>query len=436
MTARVAAALVLVAGIAGGAASAAAQDTLPVVTLAEAIERSARLDPDYVQALGQVDNAVWGRRVARLAFVLPSVTVSTDLTKYSSAFFNIGTGEPQSSSVTARVDARYELFSLRKLAELSRTGAVVEGARADELRSRFAAAFLAESEYYAALSAQELARIAADRVRRAEEGLVVARARVASGASVQSDSLQLVLELSRARLDSVRQAAALRVARLDLGRRVGADGPVDAAPIDTAARPPELPVSLDEAVASALEQGPDYRLARANERAAAADLRGARGEYLPQLGLSASHQRFDSKFFPSARQVSSITLGVSWSLWDGGLRELAVSRARTGRDVARAVREDIERGARADVTEAYEAYRTAAASVGLSETGLIVARENYRVQESRYRAGASTILDLLDAQVGLTQAEADLVQARYGTRLALAGLEAILGRRLFTRTSE
>ena len=78
----------------------------------------------------------------------------------------------------------------------------------------------------------------------------------------------------------------------------------------------------------------------------------------------------------------------------------------------------------------------AAASVGLSETGLIVARENYRVQESRYRAGASTILDLLDAQVGLTQAEADLVQARYGTRLALAGLEAILGRRLFTRTSE
>ena len=127
---------------------------------------------------------------------------------------------------------------------------------------------------------------------------------------------------------------------------------------------------------------------------------------------------------------------MSWALWDGGLRELAISRARTGRDVARAVREDIERGARADVTEAYEAYRTAAASVGLSETGLVVARENYRVQESRYRAGASTILDLLDAQVGLTQAEADLVQARYGTRLALAGLEAILGRRLFTRTSE
>jgi outer membrane protein TolC len=39
---------------------------------------------------------------------------------------------------------------------------------------------------------------------------------------------------------------------------------------------------------------------------------------------------------------------------------------------------------------------------------------------------------LLDAQVNVAQAEADLVQARYQARLALAQLEAILGRRLFT----
>jgi outer membrane protein TolC len=244
-----------------------------------------------------------------------------------------------------------------------------------------------------------------------------------------------MLELTGAQVDLLRQRSALHVAQLQLGRRIGVPTGVDAVPLDSTVAE-SLPIELDAAVQLALDQGPQFRVARANERAARALLKGRRGEYLPTLTLSASHQRFDSKFFPSARQVSSITLGVSWALWDGGLRELAITRARTGRDVARAVREDIERGARADVTEAYEAYRTAAASVGLSETGLVVARENYRVQESRYRAGASTILDLLDAQVGLTQAEADLVQARYGTRLALAGLEAILGRRLFTRTSE
>ena len=61
-----------------------------------------------------------------------------------------------------------------------------------------------------------------------------------------------------------------------------------------------------------------------------------------------------------------------------------------------------------------------------------IARESFRVQQTRYSSGATTILDLLEAEVNLSQAEADLVQARYGWRLALSGLETILGKRLFT----
>ena len=420
------------------ASPAAAQDTLaiaPVVTLAEALERSARLDPNYVGALGAVESAEWGRRAARLAFILPSVSVGLDVTKYSSGFFNLGTGELQSTSVTARADARYELFSLRKLAELSRSGAALDAANADETRARFAAALLTEQEYYAVLAAHELLISAEQQVRRAEEGLKVARARVASGAVVQSDSLQLVLDLTRARVELLRQRAALEVAQLNLGRRVGSDRSVDAAPIDTAP-PPELPIDDAAALALALEQGPDYRLARADERSADAVLRAQRSDYFPTVNLSGAHQRFDSKFFPSARAVSSVTLGFSWPLWNSGQREVAVAEARTRSNVARAIRADLERGARADVTEALAAYRTARASVVLSQTALAVAQENYRVQESRYRAGAATILDLRDAQVDLAQAEAELVQARYGTRLALAGLEAMLGRRLYSDDSE
>lgn len=410
-------------------------DTLPVVTLPQAIEQAARLDANYVQALGNVSSAEWGRRAARIAFVLPSVSVSTDFTRYSSAFFNIGTGTLQNKSVMARVDAQYELFSLRKLAELSRSGAALDAAHAQEQQARFAAAIVTESDYYSVLASVELLRSAEDRVKRAEQGLSVARARVTSGAAVRSDSLQLVLELTRAQVDLLRQRSALTVARLELGRHVGAEGPVDAAPLDTMPMA-ALPVSLDQAVTLALESGPAWRSARASERAAGAAMREATSDYFPSLTVTAAHQRFDTKFFPSARNVSSVTLGIQWTLWNGGQREIALAEARTTRNVTQAIRADLERGARADVTESYEAYNTARASVDLSSTAVLVAQENYRVQESRYRAGAATILDLLDAQVGLTQAEADLVQARYGTRLALAGLEAMLGQRLFTGTTE
>ncbi|HEU5169794.1 MAG TPA: TolC family protein [Gemmatimonadales bacterium] len=403
---------------------------MPTVTLAEALRRATRLDPDYVRALGQIDNAEWARRAARLAFIIPSLTAELEATKYSVDFFNIGTGQPQSSAVNSRLVGSYELFGWAKFTNLGASRAELEGAEAGELEQRFRTAFLVESDYYGVLANQALTTVAEERLRRAQEQLAVARARVVSGAAVQSDSLQVVLEVTRARIDLTRQTAGLRVARLQLGRRIGAEGPVGAAAPDSAP-PAELPLTVEQAVREALEQGPQYRVARANERRAAAVLRGRRGEYLPTVTLSGGNFTFDSRFFPTARDVQSVTLTVSLPVWNLGNREIATTQARVNRDVARALREDLERGATRDVTEAIEAYRTARATVELSGTALIAATENFRVQDARYRAGATTIIELLDAQISLTQAQADLVQADYSTRLALAGLEAILGRRLF-----
>jgi outer membrane protein len=414
------------------AAPPAVADSVPSVTLAEALQRAAKLDPDYVQALGSVDNAEWARRAALSAMVLPSISLNTDYTRYTIDQFNVGTGERVKSSATARIDARFELFTgFRKLSELSRTGADLEGAHAGEVQQRYLTALNTEAAYYAVLSGRELLDVARERVRRAEEGLVVARARVVSGAAVQTDSLQLLLELDRARVGLLQEESRLRVARLQLGRRVGIPRGVDAAPLDTA-RAADLPLSLNDAIAQALDQGPEFQVARAGERSAEAAFRSRRSSYFPQAVLSANTSGFGDKYLTRGLSRSSLTFTLSFPLWDNAQRELAYSRARTLRDVARAIREDLERSAEADVTEAYEAYQTARATTELSGQGLIVARENYRVQEARYRAGASTILDLLDAQSGLTVAQADLVQARYAARLALAGLEAMLGRRLFS----
>jgi outer membrane protein TolC len=73
---------------------------------------------------------------------------------------------------------------------------------------------------------------------------------------------------------------------------------------------------------------------------------------------------------------------------------------------------------------------TSRAAVDLARVRVTVATENYRVQRVRYAEGVGTILDLLEAQVALSEAEGSLVQSRYATHLALARIEALLGRRL------
>jgi len=408
------------------------QDTVPQVTLSDALRRSAQLDPDYVRALGRIDNAEWGRRAAMLTFILPSVAFGLDETKYSQDFFNpANPAVPTSTLVVGRATANYEIFSVRKFAELGRTKAELASAEAGEVEQRFQAALETESSYYDVLVNQELKRVADERVARAREGLSVARARVASGAAVPTDSLQLVLELTRAQVDVLRQQNALRTARLDLGRRVGVAGPVDAAPLDSAPAPP-LPITMGEALRSALDQGPQYQAAQADERAAEATLKSQRSDYLPTISIGGLHQRYDTQLFPGAANISSLTFSVSFPLWNDGQREIAASQARVDRDVARAIRHDLEGAVRRDVTRAYDGYDALRAAAELARVAVTVARETYRMQELRYRAGAGTILDFLDAQVNLAQSEADLVQARYQTRLALAGLEAILGRRLFS----
>ncbi|MEE9254063.1 MAG: TolC family protein [Pseudomonadales bacterium] len=406
-------------------------DSIPRVTLADALRLSLRIDPTYVSASGGVDNAAWQKRSTRSRFFVPSLALQTTVTEFSTEIFNVGTGQQSSRIVEARFEASYNLFSgLGKFYDAKRASAEFESAMASETQARFGSFFQTEADYYNVLAEQELVRVADDRVGRAEEQLVIARARVISGATVQTDSLQLLLELTQARVDLLRERSSLKIARIQLGRRVGHPGPVDAVPLD-AFPGPQLPISEEEAVREALNHGPDYRVAIANEKAAAAALKAQRGAYLPRVDLFAQATGFDDGFFPDATTRVLWGINVRLPLWDGGQREIEVTRARVNRDVARAILEDKRLAVGRDVALAYEAYNTAHAATTLAGSAVIVAEENLRVNEIRYRSGATTILDLLTAQVSLTEAEAGLVQARQTTRLALAALEALVGRRLY-----
>jgi len=223
---------------------------------------------------------------------------------------------------------------------------------------------------------------------------------------------------------------ALRAAQLQLGRRIGLEGRADAAPVSGDSIAPALPFLVQDAVAKALAQGPAWRIARANERTTSGQLWARRAQYLPRATLDFNKTANDTRFFPSSSKITSFALTVSLPLWDNGQREIQVAQARANHEVAQAIRDDLERGAWHDVTAAYDAYETNRATIDLDRYAVVVARENNRVQETRYRSGATTILDLLDAQNRLFQAEADLVQAMYNTRLARAGLAVILGERI------
>jgi outer membrane protein len=411
----------------------ASPDSVLIVTLTQALRLAANVDPNYVAALREVGDADWVRRQAWMAFIIPSAQFQWSWNRFSSPQFNLGTGNPTDELTTASLGASYDLFrGGAKIYNMKGSAAGVEGARAGELQARFATALGTEADYYEVIAQSELLRVAQERTARAEQQLDIARARVLSGAAVQTDSLQLLLELTRAQVEELQQDATVKVARLQLGRRIGHSGPADAAPLDTLpAR--ELPITEGAAYQEALTSSPRVEVAQADARVADAFFKAERGSYFPTVRLFGQWAGFDEAIIPDATTRTTYGMSLNFPLWDGASREIRVYRANTLRQVADAARADTEREVGRNIVAAYQAYDAARASAELAGRAVLVARENLRVQQERYQVGASTILDLLVAQVDLTEAEAGLVQSRFTTRLALAGVEAILGRRLFDK---
>jgi outer membrane protein TolC len=406
------------------------RDSLPVVTLQEARRRAALVDPGAVTARAQVETAVAERRAALTNMFTPTVVANTSYIRFSEPFINFGTFEQSLTATSATLQANYTVFGAGKLSELKRSRASLESAEASETAAMYQTSLGTDAAYFGVLADRELARVEAERLRRAQEQFGIARVRVQAGEAIASDSLQLLLEVNRARLAILRRDSALAVSRLRLGRQIGLSTPIDAASIDTAP-PAPLPMSQEEAIAELRARGPELEAARAAERSANAVISAERESYLPEIQLGAITGAYDAEFFPSAAKRTQYTVTLSWPLWNGGQRELAIARARAQRDVARARREDGERAAGELIAEAYHGYQTSRAGIELALVGVSVAAENFRVQRARYREGATTILDLLEAQVALSEAESTLVQSRYATRLALARIEALLGRRIF-----
>jgi outer membrane protein len=388
---------------------------VPVVTLAEARSRAAAIAPATIAARSELNAALWERRSATAQLVAPNLTASTAYTRFSSPFFNFGTGTITPNATNATLQATYTLFGARKFAELSRSRAAVASAEAEEVAARFGTALATDRAFYAAVADRELVRVAADRLNRAQEQLSIARVRVTVGEAIAADSLQLMLEVNRARLAALRADSALAVSRLRLGREIGMTGPVDAAAPDTSA-PPALPMLL--------------QAARADERRTRAGLSVERNAYLPELSIIGTAGAYDDTFFPSSLYRQQLAFNVSLPIWSGGQREVGIARARAVHNISAAQLADQERGAAQVMSESYHGYETARAGVELAQIGVAAAAENYRVQRARYGEGSGSILDLLEAQVALSESEVELIRSRQSAKLALAQLEALLGRRI------
>lgn len=406
---------------------------VPRVTLEEAIARALKANPQVAQAKGNITNAEAAELSAVGAYI-PSLSASASGSLASTERIEPVTGAVVTGSndtYSAGLAASWNVFTGGQRSATRKQTRAQSGAAQAQLTAQQATAVLdVERAFYEVLRATGLEEVANARIERAKQNEDAAERRLSVGSATRSDLLRAQLDHTTAR-EALRTAETQRTsAALSLGRLIGEDGPAEASPEeDIALKPLTL---TDAALVAELEANAPAVLAAASTLSAShAGVNVAKATYLPTVRLSAGYDWFNQDpSFNGGRTSWSVRLGVSYPIFDGFLREERVQRARTQEVVSQAQLADTRRAVRSGASQALAQLRLAEDRITFSVQSVEVAREDLKVQQERYRLGATTILELLTSQENLVQAEINLVSSRFDYRIARAELEALAGRPL------
>jgi outer membrane protein TolC len=236
--------------------------------------------------------------------------------------------------------------------------------------------------------------------------------------------------LGNSRLQLLTALTTVATTEANLGRLVGVNGRVRALP-----DPAFLVVTeIGDTAAIRTEaenNSPKVRAAQAQADAARASVKAAKAAWWPQLSLSGRYSyngnnSQDYQFFDSR----SMTLALSYPIFNGFQRDQSIVSASTNADAAASTAADAKRQVGASLIARLAELDAARAQIDITGTSLQAATEDLRVNRERYRVGAATIVDVLTSQEALSQAEVDVVQARYNYLIAKAQIEALIGRPL------
>jgi outer membrane protein, multidrug efflux system len=191
--------------------------------------------------------------------------------------------------------------------------------------------------------------------------------------------------------------------------------------------PPEVPAGLPSDL---IERRPDIRSAENSLIAANARIGVAKAAYFPRISLTA-FLGFESgqltNLFRGSRSVWSIVPEVTQPIFTGGRLKSNVRFSQAERDFLLVDYQKTIQGAFREVSDSLIAYQKVrevrTQRVLLVET----LRDRSRLSYLRYTGGVSTLLDALDADRNLFEAERSLALARRDELLSVVQLYKALG---------
>ncbi len=248
------------------------------------------------------------------------------------------------------------------------------------------------------------------------------------GTRPEIDLAQTRTDYANARVQLVQAENNYAISKATLQRYMGVQGPIDFEVSDERIGPiQDESADLDLLLRRALVERPDVTALSRDLRSYELQESGAKmGGFAPAVTGTTTLTAGGIELGDIRYNVAA-GVGLNWPLVSAGaiadLRTVRANKAITQANIA-----DIQLSVRLQIEQARLGLLAAIAANEAANEAVENARIRYKLADGRYQAGVGNVIELGDAQIALTTAEAQAVQADYNISTARAQLLNALGR--------
>ncbi len=295
-----------------------------------------------------------------------------------------------------------------------------------------------EKSYYDLAKSEALVLSADKAYKRAEESERVVKKRFELGDAGKAEALQAEAATLSAQMQLTLAEGQLKDARTHLSDLMNGRYQESALEAEELAEP-EKPDSLPTTVVSneLLKNNPDLEVLKFQTRSSSISVWNAWAAVLPSLSISAGKTFVQDGAIPDLAQWDDVPTGygisISIPFIDIPSRAIAISRAHITRRQARLAQASQELTVKELLSTLLYTQKVSYQSFEFAKKSEDLARENYNITIKSYELGASSIVELMQAQADLAEAERSLSEAKANYWSSRADLNYVLGRSLEAR---
>lgn len=187
-------------------------------------------------------------------------------------------------------------------------------------------------------------------------------------------------------------------------------------------------IDFQDGLSNAYAQRPDLQSVESELKAQGRLVDSAKAEHWPQVDLRAGYgNRWAAESTGLSDDTGSIGVALTLPIFEGGRIDATIRREKSRLNAARQRTRALQLRIQQEVQSAASTVESNLARIQATEKSIEQAEESLRIESQKYELGKGTIVDVLDSQAALLEAQTNYYRVLADYNIALARWELATG---------